>query len=161
MYRIRLELDKQFQYNPCYCLSSFIDKDSGQPIIVSIQPLLLFIVHTMLLTLPWNQSFNTTLVTVYHFQAYFPGWNNAFQYNPCYCLSRLSSSVHNSWPSFNTTLVTVYLICQSKNIKIILFQYNPCYCLSQRLLAGQNFQSVSIQPLLLFIRSFCLTPCSV
>ena len=74
--------------------------------------------------------FNTTLVTVYHFNWFRNGrigrvsiqplllfiientermdMSCKFQYNPCYCLSQERTAVLIFWNRFNTTLVTVY-----------------------------------------------------
>ena len=119
--------------------------------IVSIQPLLLFIIRSkrsFLLTCRFNttfvtvyltwikqarskkKSFNTTFVTVYQSMGFKVDTVPGFQYNLCYCLS---SSTCRSEPliiRFNTTFVTVYQKLHQCPERNRLFQYNLCYCLS-------------------------------
>ena len=120
----------QFQYNSCYCLSGFgfccikLMSISIQLLLlfiwillpllsnhfISIQLLLLFILLD-LCNLPGRTvHFNTTLVIVYPGQVK-TSIRNAiqFQYNSCYCLSKIRKENNN---------------VRNK------FQYNSCYCLS-------------------------------
>ena len=98
----------RFQYNPCYCLST---QNSNTYLPMHSFNTTLVTVYLWMAFWPCMRigSFNTTLVTVYQFLeiAGISTWK--FQYNPCYCLSIKPDDKHMPEP---------------------LFQYNPCYCLS-------------------------------
>ena len=122
--------------------------------LVSIQPLLLFIEEQIRRLLAQN-SFNTTLVTVYQrtFGSVQTCWLVSIQPLLLFILARSNLLVRLD--CFNTTLVTVYRNNIKKGMVSPMFQYNPCYCLSIRTKQiKKGLILVSIQPLLLFIAEF-------
>ena len=141
-----------FQYIPCYGLSYLMHFLSGLLCVISIHPMLRFIQSKASMRATQKQYFNTSHVTVYQDMDKSRWKRNAFQYIPCYGLSRRQPDNTASFSYFNTSHVTVYL--SQGNISNLLsnISIHPMLrFIMYRKSVSSGFFSISIHPMLRFI----------
>ena len=119
----------QFQYISCYSLSSSTIWNNSRAS-VSIHLMLLFILIVEILMSGALSSFNTSHVTLYHYNDIKIVTHDSFQYISCYSLSVMFLQYRFIRFCFNTSHVTLYPLSVEPVRHGIVFQYISCYSLS-------------------------------